>query len=373
MPRCLRKMLLGVFVILCVTSNITCYASAPEISAKAYILMEAESGRVLLSHNETQELSIASTTKIMTALVALEHSSLSDVVTVKDAHLKEGSSMYLRSGEKLTMEQLLYGLMLPSGNDAAECIADFCGGGVEQFVVWMNEKAAQLGMSHTSFANPSGLDQKGHYSCAQDMAVLAARALREPTLARLVSTVDVSIGSRSMHNHNKLLGSYPGCIGLKTGYTGDAGRTLVTCAERDGMRLIAVTLYDGNDWQDHKALYDFGFSAYQMKRPLRRGESLGTVAVRGGKTVSVQAVAASGFGWPCTPEEQLTVQLALSETVSAPVHTGDMLGEAILLQDGAEIGRVALLSNEEIEAVEPAEQSSMLQRLLGLFSAQKGG
>ena len=373
MPRCLRSILLGILILLGMTSNIACHAIAPEISAKAYVLMEAESGRILLSRNETQELSIASTTKIMTALVALEHSSLCDVVTVKDTHLKEGSSMYLRSGETLTMEQLLYGLMLPSGNDAAECIADHCGSGVENFVAWMNEKADLLGMSHTSFANPSGLDQKGHYSCARDMAILAAHALEEPTLARLVSTVDISTSGRSMHNHNKLLVSYPGCIGLKTGYTGDAGRTLVTCVERDGMRLIAVTLYDGNDWQDHKALYDFGFSAYQMQRPVRRGAEFGTVAVRGGKAVSVPAMAASGFAWPCAPEEQLSVHLVLAETVTAPVHAGDALGEVIVIRDDAEIGRVALLAGKTIEAIEPVEQNGMLHRILELFSTEKGG
>lgn len=373
MPRSLRTILLGILILLCMTSINPCHADAPEISAKAYVLMEAESGRVLSSHNETQELSIASTTKIMTALVALEHSRLSDVVTVKDAHLKEGSSMYLRSGETLTMEQLLYGLMLPSGNDAAECIADYCGSGVGNFVAWMNEKAVQLGMSHTSFANPSGLDQKGHYSCAQDMAILAAHALEEPTLALLVSTVDVSTGGRSMHNHNKLLGSYPGCIGLKTGYTGDAGRTLVTCAERDGMRLIAVTLYDGNDWQDHKALYDYGFSTYQMQRPVRRGAALGTVAVRGGEAVSVQAVAASGFVWPCASEEPLGVHLALAEAVTAPVHAGDALGEAVIIQNGEAIGRVALQAAIDIEAIEPAESSGLVRRFLGQFSTHRGG
>ncbi len=138
--------------------------SAPQTGAEAFILMDAGSGRVLTGKNTEQELAIASTTKIMTALVALETGNLSDKVTVKQNHLKEGSSMYLRAGEVLTLEELLYGLLLPSGNDAAECIADHCGGGVERFVARMNEKAAALGMTHTSFANPSGLDAQGHYS-----------------------------------------------------------------------------------------------------------------------------------------------------------------------------------------------------------------
>lgn len=189
--------------------------SAPQTGAEAFILMDAGSGRVLTGKNTEQELAIASTTKIMTALVALETGNLSDKVAVKQNHLKEGSSMYLRAGEVLTLEELLYGLLLPSGNDAAECIADHCGGGVERFVARMNEKAAALGMTHTSFANPSGLDAQGHYSCALDMARLAAYAMREPTFARIAATRTAAVGERMLGNHNKLLASLEGCTGLR--------------------------------------------------------------------------------------------------------------------------------------------------------------
>mgnify|MGYP002282393386 CR=1 FL=1 len=229
--------------------------SAPQTGAEAFILMDAGSGRVLTGKNTERELAIASTTKIMTALVALETGNLSDKVTVKQNHLKEGSSMYLRAGEVLTLEELLYGLLLPSGN-----------GGVERFVARMNEKAAALGMTHTSFANPSGLDAQGHYSCALDMARLAAYAMREPTFARIAATRTAAVGERMLGNHNKLLASLEGCTGLKTGYTDNAGRTLVTCCERDGMRLIAVTLNDRSDWADHAALYEYGFAAFARKR-----------------------------------------------------------------------------------------------------------
>mgnify|MGYP001628717957 CR=1 FL=1 len=236
MPRFARCVFAVFLAVSCLSSSLACQAAAPETAAAAFILMEAGSGRVLASRNETQERSIASTTKIMTCLVALEHSELTEKVTVKREHLREGSSMYLLEGETLTMEELLYGLMLPSGNDAAECIAAHCGGsggsgGSAQFVRWMNEKAKALGMEHTSFANPSGLDEMGHSSCALDMARLAAYAMQNPTFARIVSTRTASVGTRTMTNHNKLLASYSGCVGLKTGYTGDAGRTLVTCAE----------------------------------------------------------------------------------------------------------------------------------------------
>ena len=267
MTGAVQKRLLPLLLTLCLLGGTDCLAAeaAPQPSAGAYLLMDAESGRVLLERNAEEEMAIASTTKIMTALVAIEHGGLSDAVPVKESHLKEGSSMYLRAGETLTLEALLYGLLLPSGNDAAECIADYCGGGVEQFVSRMNGKAAELGMTHTSFSNPSGLDAQGHYSCALDMARLAAYAMNEPTFARIASTKTASVGERMLGNHNKLLGSLRGCVGLKTGYTSAAGRTLVTCCERDGMRLVAVTLNDRDDWNDHTALYEYGFSAYTRR------------------------------------------------------------------------------------------------------------
>ena len=163
-------------VFLCLPARAANFSGS--VSARSAILVDAQTGRVLYEKNADEQSLIASTTKIMTALVALETRNLSDKVTVKQNHLKEGSSMYLRAGEVLTLEELLYGLLLPSGNDAAECIADHCSGGVERFVARMNEKAAALGMTHTSFANPSGLDAQGHYSCALDMARLAAYAMR---------------------------------------------------------------------------------------------------------------------------------------------------------------------------------------------------
>ena len=334
--------------------------SAPQTGAEAFILMDAGSGRVLTGKNTEQELAIASTTKIMTALVALETGNLSDKVTVKQNHLKEGSSMYLRAGEVLTLEELLYGLLLPSGNDAAECIAAHCGGsggsgGSAQFVRWMNEKAKALGMEHTSFANPSGLDEMGHSSCALDMARLAAYAMQNPTFARIVSTRTASVGTRTMTNHNKLLASYSGCVGLKTGYTGDAGRTLVTCAERDGMRLIAVTLHDGSDWADHAALYDYGFSAYALSSGAKKGEAYGSVSVDG---QSVSAVAAESFRYPTAENEALSVRAELPQTVSAPVRKGQTFGTLVISCGETEVGRVDLVSARSVQAQETKSETS---------------
>ena len=243
-------------------------AEAVEVSATACVLMDADSGRVLYEKNGRQRMLIASTTKLMTALVALEQGTLTDVVTVTASHMAEGSSMYLRAGEKLTLEELLYGLLLCSGNDAALALTE-CAGGVEPFVALMNEKAAALGMKNTHFANPNGLDDEEHYSTAYDMALLACAAANEPTLRRIASTRTAAIGGRTLTNHNKLLSRMDGCIGLKTGYTKAAGRTLVSCAEREGHRLVAVTLRDGNDWNDHEMLYDRGFALVGVQEELR--------------------------------------------------------------------------------------------------------
>ena len=252
-------------LIFCITPAV---AEALEVSATAAVLMDADMGQVLYEKNGDRQMLIASTTKIMTALVVLEHAAPDDVITVTPDHMAEGSSMYLRAGETVRVEELLYGLLLCSGNDAALAVTE-CAGGLEPFVALMNEKAAALGMADTHFANPNGLDDEEHYSTARDMAQLARAAVNEPTLLRMASTRQASIGGRTLTNHNKLLGRMEGCLGLKTGYTKAAGRTLVSCAEKDGRRLVAVTLRDGDDWNDHEALYRWGFMITGAENELR--------------------------------------------------------------------------------------------------------
>lgn len=262
MPVRLLRGLWALCLIFCITPAV---AEALEVSATAAVLMDADMGQVLYEKNGDRQMLIASTTKIMTALVVLEHAAPDDVITVTPDHMAEGSSMYLRAGETVRVEELLYGLLLCSGNDAALALTE-CAGGLTPFVALMNEKAAALGMAHTSFANPNGLDADGHYSTARDMAVLAAAAVENPTFRRICSSRSVTIGQRTMENHNRLLRQVEGCVGLKTGYTQAAGRTLVSCTERDGCRLVAVTLQDGNDWADHAALYDYGFRLTAPRR-----------------------------------------------------------------------------------------------------------
>ena len=220
-------------------------------------------------------------------------------------------------------------------------------------------KGESLGMEHTSFANPSGLDEMGHSSCALDMARLAAYAMQNPTFARIVSTRTASVGTRTMTNHNKLLASYSGCVGLKTGYTGDAGRTLVTCAERGGMRMIAVTLHDGSDWADHAALYDYGFSAYALSSGAKKGEAYGSVSVDG---QSVSAVAAESFRYPTAENEALSVRAELPQTVSAPVRKGQTFGTLVISCGETEVGRVDLVSARSVQAQETKSETSKISR-----------
>lgn len=342
-----------------------CQAMAVGTSAAAAILVDADSGRVLYEQNADARMLIASTTKIMTALVAIQEGDLSDVVTVKrEATLTEGSSMYLKEGEQLTLETLLYGLMLCSGNDAAVAIADHVGGSQKGFLKLMNETAKELGMESSSFANPNGLDAEDHYSTARDMAKLACAAVRNETLLRIVSTQSVTIGGRTMTNHNKLLRYVDGCLGLKTGYTRAAGRTLVSCAERNGQRLVAVTLQDGNDWADHEALYDYGFSTYPAHRAAMLGKMLYRASVKDGLRASVPLVAAESFSWPLAEGEALDMTVELDTPLTAPITAGRRAGEAVFTLNGREVGRIELLCGE---AVPPKLDSAMAVLKQGLL------
>jgi D-alanyl-D-alanine carboxypeptidase (penicillin-binding protein 5/6) len=344
-----KRILCCLTVALLLYSIFPCRSYAVSTSAASAILVDVNSGRVLYEQNADAKMLIASTTKIMTALVAIREGNLSDVVTVdRETTLTEGSSMYLKEGEQLTLETLLYGLMLCSGNDAAVAIAGHVGGSQTGFVALMNEMAGELGMEHSSFANPNGLDHEDHYSTARDMARLACAAVQNETLVRIASTQTVTAGGRTMTNHNKLLRYVDGCIGLKTGYTRAAGRTLVSCAERNGQRLVAVTLQDGNDWADHQALFEYGFSAYPARRAAVLGHSVGTAEVQGGVSGTVPLTAASGFSWPVGAGERLETRVELDRPLVAPVLAGTAVGQAVFTLDGAEVGRVDLLCGRTV-------------------------
>ena len=317
-------------------------------SAQSAILIDADSGRVLYEQNADEPRLIASITKIMTAVVALERCPLDRAYTVTAEDMAEGSSMYLQLGEQVTMEELLYGLMLPSGNDAALAVAHCAAGSLEDFVAEMNRKAEALGMENTSFANPNGLDDEDHYSTARDMAVLTAYALKNEAFCRIVSTRSVIIGQRTLTNHNKLLSSYEGCIGVKTGYTKAAGRTLVSAARRDGQTLVAVTLSDGNDWLDHTNLLDYGFSAYPRETLLSTGEQVTTLPVKGGTCREVALVAKCSMFYPVAAGEEITFAVECPAAVTAPLPAGTVVGRVVAYCGGVEAGAAPLVTGQDL-------------------------
>ena len=256
--------MLCIFLALTLFTALAAPASAAEVSAQCAIVYEPRTGTVLMEKNADERMLVASTTKIMTAMIVLEHCELYDTVTVTAAHAAvEGSSMYLRPGGDYTVEDLLYGLMLASGNDAAAALADHCAGSMEGFVALMNKKCAQLGLQNTNFVNSHGLDAPEHYSSARDLAAITAAAMENADFCRIFAARSYTCGEETYYNHNKLLTSCDGCIGGKTGYTNAAGRVLVSCAEREGMRLICVTISAPDDWDDHRALYDCCFAQYR--------------------------------------------------------------------------------------------------------------
>ena len=321
------------------------------ISAAGAVLMDGDTGRVLYEKDSRSRRLIASTTKLMTALVALESGhDLGEVVTVERAWTGvEGSSIYLRPGEEITLEALLYGLLLRSGNDAALAIAGCCADTVEDFVGQMNRKARELGMLDTSFANPNGLDAEGHCSSAYDMALLARACLKNEALAKIAATKSITLGSRTFTNHNKLLWRYEGCIGLKTGYTEKAGRTLVSAARRDGVTLICVTLNAPSDWADHAALFDWGFANFRAVPLAQAGAPAGQLPVRGGLCPVCPIVTAETATAALRPDEKIEAFCDLPRReLSAPVSQGTRVGEIIYYVNSKELARVPLVTGRSI-------------------------
>ena len=338
---------------------------ADALSAEKAILLDANTGRVLYEKNADQQSLIASTTKIMTALIVCEQCNVLDRMQIpREAVGIEGSSMYLQEGEVLTVQELLYGLMLHSGNDAAVALAIYCGGTVEGFAELMNDKARLLGLSGTHFTNPNGLDAPDHYSTARDLAVLAAYAMENPIFYKTVSAKTVTVGSRSLRNHNKLLWQVEGADGVKTGYTRAAGRILVSSATRQGRRLIAVTINAPDDWNDHRALLDSGFRNYREQRLVSAGDVLGRVEIAGGQTASVELIAAEDFDYALGDGERVEVKVPGPGFVYAPVAQGADAGVAHICIDGSSIGTVPLVYGETIESI-PEEEKSFWEKLTG--------
>lgn len=338
---------------------------AKALSAQNAILMDCTTGRILYGKQMDKRSLIASTTKIMTALVVCEQCNVLDRMKIpKEAVGIEGSSMYLQEGEVLTIQELLYGMMLHSGNDAAVALAIYCGGTVEGFAQMMNDKARALGLQNTHFENPNGLDADQHYSSARDLGILAAYAMENPIFAKIVSTKTVKVGERYLRNHNKLLWQLEGADGVKTGYTKKAGRILVSSAQRSGRRLVAVTINDPNDWQDHIALMEDGFQNYTEQVIVEKDSVLGTVEIAGGMCDGVELIAKESFTYSLAQDEKTEVCLPTPGFVYAPVAAGQDAGFAQIYLDNQWIGKVPLIYGQTVEQ-ESQPEPNLWERLFG--------
>lgn len=348
-------------------TDIAAGAVPENISAVSAILIEAETGTVLYEKNADERRAMASTTKIMTALLTIEAGDLDREFTVDPLAIRvEGTSMGLREGDRVSRRDLLYGILLPSGNDAANAAAVSVSGSISAFVKLMNSKAGELGLADTHFATPSGLDADGHYTTAWDLAKLTACAMREETFREVVCcrSAEVEFGNppykRTLYNSNKMLSRYDGAIGVKTGFTDNARRCLVSAAERDGVTLIAVTLNAGDDWNDHTKMLDYGFT--QVKAyPLELGCS-SRVAIAGtGQDVGVYCHEET---LALTPQQRsrLTRRVLLPRFVYGTVDKGDKLGEIQFLLDGRVVKSCPLYSDSTIKV--PEEELSLFRRIL---------
>ena len=323
-------------------------ASAAEISAASAIVMDADTCEVLYQKNPDEKRPIASTTKIMSSLIACESGKLNETVNITwDMVNTQGSLLGLRKNDKITLYDLVLGMILPSGNDAANAAAIYLSGSISEFSSVMNQKAAQLGMSNSLFVTPSGLDEGDHHSTARDMALLTANALKNETFAKIfaMSSADVTINGEkhTIYNHNRLLQELQGCIGGKTGYTDKAGRCLVSAAERNGNTLVCVTLGAPDDWNDHKKLYEECFSKYSSATV---SDSINIPAVGGTKDV----IRCSYFAEVSVLNKNfVTVELFAFPFVYCPVSSGDKVGKAVIKYKEKEIQTVYIMAAENAE------------------------
>lgn len=323
---------------------------------------------------------MASTTKIMSALLTLEQPNLDEYFTVDpDAIRVEGSSMGLVEGDQVTLRALAYGMLLPSGNDAANAAAVKIGGTTENFIAMMNKRAELLGLSNTHFVTPSGLHDDAHYSTAKDMAMLTRAALKNPDFLAICSSKNAQLEfgnppfKRWLKNSNKMLQNYEGAIGVKTGFTDEAGRCLVSAARRNGVTLICVTLSDPNDWQDTANLFDYGFtqvSSHEIPASLA-GEK--TVKVTGG-TQQECKVGLYGAATTVVDLDQLTAEFHLDRFYYAPIQAGDIVGRVDYLYEGEVVASQQLMASETVEQKAPSEEeenmfSAFFSSIIGAFEA----
>lgn len=346
-------------------------ASASEalvVAARGAALIDADSGRLLFGQNENEALPMASTTKVMTALIALEHAALDEPVTAgKNASGVPGTSLYLSVGETLSMEHMLYGLMLRSGNDAAVAIAEHVAGSVPEFAALMNARAAQIG-ANAHFVNPHGLDADGHQTSALGLALIFREAMKNADFRTVTGTrrkVIPWIGneySRVLENKNRLLKTYAGATGGKTGYTGKAGRCLVFSAERDGLSLIGAVLNCPTWFDTAAAMLDYGFEHFRADKALEAWETVASLPVRQGEKREVRVVAADALHAAVAVGMPADTVIDLPDELTAPVHAGETVGSAQIKSGGRVVAECDLVAAESVETHSLARSLSRLLR-----------
>ncbi len=364
----IKRLLLLFLVVFMMPITVFVNAAGVDVSAQASILMEQKTGTIVYEKNAHKRMRMASTTKIMTGLIAVESAKLDTPVVMTDAMVRvEGTSMGLKAGDIVTVEGLLYGLLLQSGNDAANALAIHIAGSAKKFAERMNQKAAQIGMKESSFVTPSGLDNDAHYTTAYDMALLTCYAMNNPKFAEIVSSVKKTIQfvspneKRTYYNHNRLLKECDGVEGVKTGFTKKSGRCLVTSCKRNDIRLIAVTLNAPSDWNDHKMLYNFGFPLFEQQEIDCGIEK--NIKVTGGKKKKVSVYSENTY-LPNRIGIELKIEkkLVLPKFIYAPVKNGDVVGYQQIMINGKEVARVPVYAGESIEKKE-IKRESFLQKL----------
>ncbi|MBR0349806.1 MAG: D-alanyl-D-alanine carboxypeptidase [Clostridia bacterium] len=323
------------------------------LSAECAVVLNVQTGEVLFSKNADMRHSMASTTKIMTALLAVESGKLQSEIVVSDDMLKvEGTSMGLVDGDSVSLNELVYGMMLSSGNDTANVTAFFLGDSIENFASMMNNRATEIGMKNTSFVTPSGLDADEHFSTAYDMALLGAAAVKNPKFVSVCSSESVSVTfgnppyRRKLYNHNKLLNLYDGALGIKTGFTKKSGRCLVSYAKKDSAELVAVTLNAPDDWNDHIKMLDYGF--LRLKECVVRPALPSKISVVGGVENSV-SINVKPFVYSYLDSQNSYYRLFLDKFVYAPITSGTVVGYCEYYLNGAVVETQPIVVNESVQ------------------------
>lgn len=358
----LKKKTLILIVILILLLNGYAFCEKPVINAQSAILMDASSGRVLLEYNSHTKLPMASTTKIMTALIALENGNLEDKVKISnDAVGIEGSSIYLYENESISLEDLLYGLMLRSGNDASIAIAKHISGSVEEFVSIMNDKAKEIGAINTNFTNPHGLPHENHYSTAYDLALITKSAM-ELEKFRGISRAKKWEAERDknniFYNKNDTLWDYEGGDGVKIGYTRRAGRCLVSSATRNNAQLISVVLNDSNWFNDCYTLMDYGFENYTKYVLFDENQYFGKIRIINGNKEELSVVSQDSFLYPLKEDEldRIKLYIKLPDILNAPITKGEDIGNVSVYLDGKLIHEEKLIAKENISKLNPIKR-----------------